>query len=957
MSKKSSRSVPNMQVPAPGHTGGAGSNFVALTAARNVASMPTGYFLPPPSVGRQVNVDVANNIQSRGYGQINAVNVGQRNIGSANSVRRNPLRETRRVREYQCQLCQERDNEEMVQCDGCDKWFHFVCVQVTEDIANVSWVCPFCKTTFVPPTSSTKRKTEQHQNHPTGNRTPSVGSKSKVGSARSETRRLRELELRRLEEEFEMEKRFLEQRYKVLKEYGSESSSVAEINESDHAAKVEEWLAETERAGEAEDSGLDAEEANGHIPNVSDKLEEHQALDVVQQIRNPSTIHTKQRDARSQVCLQAQLAQQQDQVVQPFVSPSAQDAQQHQGLMYQLRLTSTRSGPFAHQQRNSRATVMPPSIPEASFQQPTRELPALEFAQMSIHARPMFPAELGDGFPQHASHHSSRNRPQTNPRPAFISSTMSGIRIGHNTATRTQPQIDSQATDIPSAIPAAYFHQPARELPALQFAQMNVQARPSFPAEFGDGFSHRPQTMNPRPAFIPSTNPGIQTMNPRPAFIPSTNPGIQTGHNTFIPGQQSTPIRPDHSQQGEVATIPYETVCVLNRSQIAARQAVSRDLPEFDGTLEDWPLFYAMFNSSTQMCGFTNEENMLRLRKCLKGKALDAVRCELLHPSNVADILSTLKMLFGRSEAIILSIVKRIRSLPSPNMEKLETVVNFALTVKNMIATVRACEVEDFIFNASLRYELVERLPASLKLDWARIARGIPNPNLADFSAWLYTVAEDASTVMPTSGHDQRSRNVKKDGYLNFHSESDSSDAKPSELLSEPIRVVTDPEKNLCVVCKGNCSTVSRCNRFEGFSYDSKWATVKECKLCRKCLRKHNGSCKQQKQCGINGCIYLHHPLLHNQNSHQDKASTSKLPMFPSEPKHPEQSCNLHQGQSAVLFRILPVILYGSEKEVKTYAFIDDGSELTLMEQSLAEELGVEGPRKPLCLKWTGGTR
>ncbi|XP_058816417.1 uncharacterized protein LOC131679698 [Topomyia yanbarensis] len=845
----------------------------------------------------------------------------------------------------------------MVQCDGCDKWFHFVCVQVTEDIANVSWVCPFCKTTFVPPTSSTKRKTEQHQNHPTGNRTPSVGSKSKVGSARSETRRLRELELRRLEEEFEMEKRFLEQRYKVLKEYGSESSSVAEINESDHAAKVEEWLAETERAGEAEDSGLDAEEANGHIPNVSDKLEEHQALDVVQQIRNPSTIHTKQRDARSQVCLQAQLAQQQDQVVQPFVSPSAQDAQQHQGLMYQLRLTSTRSGPFAHQQRNSRATVMPPSIPEASFQQPTRELPALEFAQMSIHARPMFPAELGDGFPQHASHHSSRNRPQTNPRPAFISSTMSGIRIGHNTATRTQPQIDSQATDIPSAIPAAYFHQPARELPALQFAQMNVQARPSCPAEFGDGFSHRPQTMNPRPAFIPSTNPGIQTMNPRPAFIPSTNPGIQTGHNTFIPGQQSTPIRPDHSQQGEVATIPYETVCVLNRSQIAARQAVSRDLPEFDGTLEDWPLFYAMFNSSTQMCGFTNEENMLRLRKCLKGKALDAVRCELLHPSNVADILSTLKMLFGRSEAIILSIVKRIRSLPSPNMEKLETVVNFALTVKNMIATVRACEVEDFIFNASLRYELVERLPASLKLDWARIARGIPNPNLADFSAWLYTVAEDASTVMPTSGHDQRSRNVKKDGYLNFHSESDSSDAKPSELLSEPIRVVTDPEKNLCVVCKGNCSTVSRCNRFEGFSYDSKWATVKECKLCRKCLRKHNGSCKQQKQCGINGCIYLHHPLLHNQNSHQDKASTSKLPMFPSEPKHPEQSCNLHQGQSAVLFRILPVILYGPEKEVKTYAFIDDGSELTLMEQSLAEELGVEGPRKPLCLKWTGGTR
>lgn len=67
---------------------------------------------------------------------------------------------------------------------------------------------------------------------------------------------------------------------------------------------------------------------------------------------------------------------------------------------------------------------------------------------------------------------------------------------------------------------------------------------------------------------------------------------------------------------------------------------------------------------------------MLRLRKCLKGKALKAVRCRLLHPSNVNGVISTLKMLYGRPEAIIQASIRKIRTLPSPQVEKLETVVN-----------------------------------------------------------------------------------------------------------------------------------------------------------------------------------------------------------------------------------------------------------------------------------------
>ncbi|XP_065089851.1 uncharacterized protein LOC135711035 [Ochlerotatus camptorhynchus] len=340
---------------------------------------------------------------------------------------------------------------------------------------------------------------------------------------------------------------------------------------------------------------------------------------------------------------------------------------------------------------------------------------------------------------------------------------------------------------------------------------------------------------------------------PAPSGFRSSQPAhhrIITNHpsliepRSFVPGQGSTPMRQSH-QVPTFPSMPHiddETVCILNRSQLAARQAVSKDLPEFSGNPEDWPLFFSVFTNSTQMCGYSNEENMLRLRKCLKGRALEAVKCRLLHPSNVGGVLSTLKMLYGRPEAIVQAIVKKVRALPSPNIDRLETVVNFALTVENLVATIQACEVHDFVYNASLRYELVERLPSTLKLDWAKHSRNKPNPNLLDFSSWLYSTAEDASAVMASVSGDSRPRSSKKDGFLNVHSETESS-----------------------------------CNRL--YTASSK--------------AKATASSESEKQCPI----------------------------------------------------------------LQAYAFIDDGSELSLMDQSLAEELGLKGPRKSLCLKWTGETQ
>ncbi|XP_055590346.1 uncharacterized protein LOC129742471 [Uranotaenia lowii] len=122
-------------------------------------------------------------------------------------------------------------------------------------------------------------------------------------------------------------------------------------------------------------------------------------------------------------------------------------------------------------------------------------------------------------------------------------------------------------------------------------------------------------------------------------------------------------------------------------------------------------------------------------------------------------------------------------------------------------------------------------------------------------------------------------------------------------------------------------------------TYKARWDVVHEFNLCKRCLRRHGRKpCKSQKLCGQNGCDYKHHPYLHKHGS---------------EPNVQEGHMH-HHSSNQVLYRVVPVILYGPEKKLHTYAFLDDGSSVTLVDSTIAGDLGIKGKLEPLCLKWTG---
>ncbi|XP_055622592.1 uncharacterized protein LOC129766151 [Toxorhynchites rutilus septentrionalis] len=226
--------------------------------------------------------------------------------------------------------------------------------------------------------------------------------------------------------------------------------------------------------------------------------------------------------------------------------------------------------------------------------------------------------------------------------------------------------------------------------------------------------------------------------------------------------------------------------------------------------------------------------------------------------------------------------------------ERLETLMHFGLAVQNLVDHLKAAGQHNHLSNPVLLQELVEKLPGSLRLDWA-IYKNQHQPTtlgvFGDFMSGLVTAASEVSFTHPEPStlqkfalqSDIRANRQKsgKTGILQAHSTAQAEGAASNSASTEP-----KPYKQ-CLSCGRAGHRVAECEQFSDASIDERWKLVQQKGLCRTCLNSH-------------------------------------------------------------------VTLYDSNTSQTIYAFIDEGSSYTLLDESVADRLNVSGILEPLTLKWTG---
>ncbi|XP_058817304.1 uncharacterized protein LOC131680608 [Topomyia yanbarensis] len=374
-----------------------------------------------------------------------------------------------------------------------------------------------------------------------------------------------------------------------------------------------------------------------------------------------------------------------------------------------------------------------------------------------------------------------------------------------------------------------------------------------------------------------------------------------------------------------------EQLAEMDIRKMFARQSISADLPVFTGKPEDWPIFISSFNNSSEACGYNNVENLIRLQRCLRGAAREAVSSRLLLPECVPQVIDTLHMLYGRPELLIATLLTKVRQLCPPKEEDLNSLIVFGLAVKNLTDHMIAAEQQDHLNNPCLLQEIVDKLPAHFKLQWAVHKRRIRYITLSTFSDFMSEIVEAAcevSSIVVIGKSDSEQSN------------DDNCRRYKTDECQAPSTMSRKEKRNSCNICEGLNHRVHNCAEFNSATGAQRWEIVNGLQLCSSCLNRHlPWPCKTAQYCNVNGCRLKHHPMLHS-----------------TQTNYPSMSGGCFSNASATL-KYVPVTLYGASKSLKTLAFIDEGSDCTLIESNLAKELDIAGANKSCELRWINGTR
>ncbi|XP_045776074.1 uncharacterized protein LOC123874629 [Maniola jurtina] len=357
-----------------------------------------------------------------------------------------------------------------------------------------------------------------------------------------------------------------------------------------------------------------------------------------------------------------------------------------------------------------------------------------------------------------------------------------------------------------------------------------------------------------------------------------------------------------------------------------------QELPVFNGQSGSWLMFRAAYEETKGL--FSKTENVSRLRRSVKGAAHEAISSLLISSPDPKNIMEALERRFGRPDALAISEIQKIKSLGKLSDSPRDLCI-FANKVSNIIATLEALKKIQYMYNPELVKTTIEKLTPILRKAWYDYAAKEKEdiPDLKKLATFLNEEADKCGAYAQPediSGYNER--------YTKKRIEHTYSTKEQNT------------KKEQCPVCKLD-HQLPECKRFRDVDTNERWEIVKKHRICFQCLRSpHRRSTCRAKKCGHDSCSMAHHRLLHHKKREASPSLSS--PVVAEVTSTVEIVKNASNRSRQAYLKIAPVTLTGpTGARVDTYALMDDGSTITLIDENLAEILELDGPRDPMWVQ------
>ncbi|XP_049886664.1 uncharacterized protein LOC126381183 [Pectinophora gossypiella] len=375
------------------------------------------------------------------------------------------------------------------------------------------------------------------------------------------------------------------------------------------------------------------------------------------------------------------------------------------------------------------------------------------------------------------------------------------------------------------------------------------------------------------------------------------------------------------TQLAQAITLAARSACPTPRSTF--------ELPTYSGSHTEWLSFYAAYTATAP--SYSDQENLVRLRKSLKGMAKETVESLLMYNANPTDVMKTLQLRFGRPDAIAHTELDRLRALPRLSDSAKEVCV-FATRVNNIVATLRALRKQQYLYNPEITKLTIDKLTPTIRYRWYDFAaeQSEDDADLLKLARFLEREAERCGPYAQPERDTASSQTQRTaPGAVQIRKQT-----------QQRTYSTTEKDKTACPVCDKTGHTAVKCQQFTDANTDKRWEMAKNKSLCFRCLTRRTlkHECKA-RTCNTNQCNRTHHPMLHFLKREVPEEKTETV------------STAWTTRRTHTFLKILPVKVSGPQGDVDTFALLDDGSTVTLVDADITNQVGIKGPSDPLRIE------
>lgn len=394
------------------------------------------------------------------------------------------------------------------------------------------------------------------------------------------------------------------------------------------------------------------------------------------------------------------------------------------------------------------------------------------------------------------------------------------------------------------------------------------------------------------------------------------------------------------------------------------------ELLTFDGNpLKYWG-FVRNYQQNIEAKTADSGERLNYLLQYCTGKAKEVIKnCVVLDSDEGYEVArKLLHERFGEPYAIATAYIELVTQGPAVRSSDREGLRTFADKLRDCEQTLRAIGYIDDLNNADNLKKIADRFPLHLKAKWLDRARVIRSkgkkPGIEHMSEFLSDNAKAANDpvfgqIMDSKDHTNIKSRQRPKTFQNATRPMKGTTLAIQQTEKKYIENSSNPSiKNQNVSCSlcGLEHFLSSCESFLKKPQTERLQHVREKGLCMNCLKRGHiaRNCYLKRVCDRDSCNKKHHVLLHPaQASSANNGTTAREATCNSVKANKDGDYTISSTKKGnVCLPILPVKAYSKEsgRSITTYALLDQGSDTTLCERRILDQLQITGEEQTFLL-------